>query len=151
MTRIREEVTIAAPADRVWAVVHEDLRNAPRWTANLRKAVVLEEDDERRLLRYDLELPAWKGSLELEEEVWEPPKECAGRFTDGPLKGTWSYRYSQRAGKTKLVYEMDYELGGVLRFLSGALAGQYAAGIRGTMAALKDYVESGKGPKSAGA
>jgi hypothetical protein len=27
------------------------------------------------------------------------------------------------------------------------LAGQYAAGIRSNMAALKKYVESGKGPK----
>lgn len=147
MTKIREEITIAAPADRVWSVVHEDLANAPRWTSNLRRAVVVEEDDQRRVLRYDLQLPAWQGSLELEEEVWEPASECAGSFIDGPLKGTWSYRYSERAGKTKLVYEMDYELGGMLRFLSGVLAGQYAAGIRETMGALKVYVEAGKGPK----
>ena len=149
MTRIREEVTIAAPATKVWEVVHEDLKNAGQWTSNLRRASVVEEDDERRVVRYELELPAWKGAIEVEEDVWEPARECAGRFTKGPLKGTWSYTYRERAGRTRLVYEMNYELGGMLRMLGGVLAGQYAAGIRETMAALKAYVEAGKGPRAA--
>jgi uncharacterized membrane protein len=147
VTKIREEVTIAAPVERVWTVVHEDLGNAKKWTSNLKRAVVVEEDDEHRIVRYDLELPAWSGSLELAEEVWEPPRECAGRFVKGPLKGTWSYVYRERAGKTRLAYEMDYELAGMLRLVGGLLAGQYAAGIRETMASLKTYVESGKGPR----
>ena len=42
---------------------------------------------------------------------------------------------------------MDYELGGMLRFAGGLLAGKYAEGVRGNMAALKKYIESGKGPK----
>jgi hypothetical protein len=41
---------------------------------------------------------------------------------------------------------MDYKLGGLLRFAGGLLARQYAEGIRKSMAALKRYVESGKGP-----
>jgi len=45
------------------------------------------------------------------------------------------------------VYEMDYQLGGLLRFAGPLLAGQYAQGIRDNMAALKKYIESGKGPK----
>ena len=32
-------------------------------------------------------------------------------------------------------------------FAGGLLAGQYAEGIRHNMAALKKYIESGKGPK----
>ena len=43
---------------------------------------------------------------------------------------------------------MDYELGGLLRFAGGLLNSQYADGISKTMAALKKYVESGKGPKA---
>jgi hypothetical protein len=38
---------------------------------------------------------------------------------------------------------MDYELRGLLRFAGGLLKGQYEAGIRRSMAALKTYVESG--------
>ena len=142
MTRIREEVSIAAPPERVWAVVHEDLKNAPKWSATLSRAT-------RRgsIVTYQLRLPAWKGDIEVEETEKSPYRKCAGVFSDGPLEGEWSYSYSQRAGKTKLVYEMDYRLKGMLRFLGGALAGQYAAGIREQMDSLKDYIESGKGPK----
>jgi hypothetical protein len=43
---------------------------------------------------------------------------------------------------------MDYELTGFLRFTGGLLSGQYAEGIRQNMAALKQYIESGKGPKA---
>src|SRR5438128_2016630 len=50
-------------------------------------------------------------------------------------------------GSARLVYEMDYELTGLLRFAGGLLGPQYAEGIRRNMQSLKRYVESGKGPK----
>ncbi|HEX6349593.1 MAG TPA: SRPBCC family protein [Candidatus Dormibacteraeota bacterium] len=142
MTRIREEVSIEAPAERVWAVVHEDLKNAPKWSGYLSRAT-----RKGSTITYQVRLPAWKGTIEVEEETKTPYRKCAGVFTDGPLEGEWSYSYSQRGARTKLVYEMDYRLKGVLRFLGGALAGQYAAGIRDQMQSLKAYIESGKGPK----
>jgi ligand-binding SRPBCC domain-containing protein len=151
MTRLREEIAIEAPVERVWAVVHEDLKNAPKWSGTLKKATLLDgpraAPGKGSQIRYDLSLPGWKGSVEIEQKTWTPLKKCAGVFTEGPLEGTWSYTYSHRGGVTRLVYEMDYKLRGMLRFLGGALAGQYAAGIRSQMASLKQYVESGKGPK----
>jgi hypothetical protein len=84
----------------------------------------------------------------VEQDVWGKPKKCGGRFIRGPLKGTWSYTYTERKdGTTRLVYEMDYEMTGLLRFAGGLLGPQYAAGIRKTMESLKQYIESGKGPK----
>jgi uncharacterized membrane protein len=148
MTTLREEVSIEAPAERVWAVVHEDLENAPRWTSSLRRATLLDGHMGRGArVRYDLDLAGWKGSLEVEHDTWRRPRKAAGHFTDGPLRGSWSYSYSERAGKTRLVYEMDYQLAGMLRLLGGVLAGQYAAGIRDNMVSLKRYIEAGKGPK----
>lgn len=149
MPSIHEEVTIDAPADRVWRVVHEDLRNAPRWTPSLKRAYSVNgrETGPGSRLRYDLELPAWKGHLEVEQTDWKPGRRCAGHFTDGPLKGTWSYSYRTLKSGTKLVYDMDFELGGMLRLLGGVLAREYANGIRETMASLKDYVESDRGPR----
>jgi len=99
--------------------------------------------------RYHLDLPGGlKETLEVEQTVYLKPKRCAGKFVRGPLKGTWSYTYTEsKAGGTHVIYEMEYELGGLLRFAGGLLAGQYAAGIRKNMEALKKYVESGKGPK----
>lgn len=150
MTRIRESVDIDAPAERVWAVVQEDATNAPRWSTNVARIDKLDKDPPGKgtRYRYHLELPGGlKETLEVEQTVYTKPKRCAGRFTRGPLKGTWSYTYTEKAGATHVVYEMDYELGGLLRFAGGLLAGQYAEGIRSNLARLKRYVESGKGPK----
>jgi uncharacterized membrane protein len=151
MTKLHEEVSIEAPVERVWAVVHEDLKNAPKWSSTLQKATLLDgprtAPAKGSRIRYDLKLPAWKGAIEVEIKTWTPHRKCAGVFTEGPLEGEWAYTYGNRGGVTKLVYEMDYRLRGMLRLLGGALAGQYAAGIRSQMAALKKYVEAGKGPK----
>lgn len=150
MTRIRETVDIEAPPSRVWAVVQEDVVNAPRWSTNLAKVEKLDGDPPGKgtRYRYHLELPGGiRETLEVEQSTYTKPKHCSGRFVKGPLKGTWAYTYTERKDGTHVVYEMDYELGGLLRFAGGLLAGQYAEGIRSNMARLKKYVESGKGPK----
>jgi len=148
---LREEVVIEAPAERVWAVVAEDVTNAPRWTTNLDRIEKLDAGPPGKgtRYRYHLNLPGGlKERLEVEQDVWTKPKKCSGRFVRGPLTGTWGYTYTQRKdGTTRLVYEMDYELAGLLRFAGGLLGPQYAAGIRKNMESLKKYVEGGKGPK----
>lgn len=150
MPSIHEEVTIDAPPERVWKVVHEDLKNAPRWTTYLKRAYTVDGGPvgPGTRVRYDLELPAWKGHLELEHTTWNPNRKCAGEFTGGPLKGTWAYSYRTLQAGTKLVYDMEFELTGMLRFLSGMLTREYASGIRTNMAQLKEYVEAGGGPRS---
>ena len=152
MAKVRETLEIAAPAARVWAVVQEDAVNAPKWSSNLAKVEKLDEGPPRQgtRYRYFLNLPGGlKEKLEVEQTVFTKPKRCAGTFIGGPLKGTWSYAYTEhKDGTTRVVYEMDYQLGGLLRFAGGMLAGKYAEGIRDNMLALKKYVESGKGPKA---
>ena len=152
MARIREHVDIDAPPERVWAVVAEDVKNAPKWTTYLEKAEKLDTGPpgEGTRYRYHLSLPGGhKVTLEVEQDVYDKPKKCAGRFIKGPLKGKWSYTYTHRKdGSTRLVYEMDYELGGLLRLAGGLLGPQYAAGIRKNMESLEKYIRSGKGPKA---
>jgi uncharacterized membrane protein len=148
--KLREEVDIDAPAERVWAVVQEDATNAPKWSSHVAKIEKLDKEPPGKgtRYRYHLALPGGiKETLEVEQSVYNKPKKCAGKFTRGPVKGTWSYTYAEKDGWTHVVYEMDYELGGLLRFAGGLLAGQYAEGIRHNMAGLKKYIESGKGPK----
>ena len=148
MTKIRETVDIKAPAASVWAVVQEDAVNAPRWSTNLARIEKLDGDPPGKgtRYRYHLDLPGWKGTLEVEQTTYTKPKHCAGKFVKGPLKGTWSYMYTEKGGATHVVYEMDYELGGFLRFAGGLLSGEYAKGVRQNLVRLKGYVESGKGP-----
>jgi uncharacterized membrane protein len=150
MAKLRETVDIDARASRVWAVVQEDVVNVPKWSKQVAKVEQLDSKPPAKgtRYRYHLNLPGGlKETLEVEQTTWVKPKRCAGKFIKGPLKGTWSYAYSEGREGTRVVYEMDYELGGLLRFAGGLLAGQYAEGIRSNMAALKKYIESGKGPK----
>lgn len=152
MAVIRESIDIDAAPERVWAVVAEDVKNAPKWTTNLAKIDKLGEGPPGRgtRYRYHLVLPGGHNvQLEVEQDAWNKPRKCAGRFVRGPLQGTWSYTYTQKKdGTTKLTYEMDYELSGLLRFAGGLLGPQYAAGIRDNLQRLKKYIESGKGPKA---
>ena len=144
MTRIRESIQIAAPAERVWAVVHEDLKNARKWTDHLKKVEIVGggRPGKESTIRYHLDLPGGVQVLEVYHETWQPGKKCAGPFTDGPLKGTWAYLYREKDGRTTLTYQMDYELGGLLRFLGSAFKGPYEDGIRRNLQSLKKYVES---------
>ena len=151
MSKIRESVIIKAPAERVWAVVQEDVVHAPQWTTNLGEVEKLDSGAPRAgtRYRYHLDLPGGiKETLDVQQDVFTKPKHCSGRFIKGPLKGEWSYTYSERKDGTHVVYEMDYELTGLLRFAGGLLSRQYAEGIRDNMKRLKAYIEAGKGPKA---
>jgi uncharacterized protein YndB with AHSA1/START domain len=152
VSTVRESVNIEAPPARVWAVVQEDARNAPKWSSNMALVEQLTEGPPGKgtRYRYHLKLPGgFQETIEVEQLAYVKPKHCTGRFTRGPLKGTWSYTYTEhKDGSTHLVYEMDYELGGLLRLAGSLLARQYAEGIRHNMDSLKKYVEAGKGPKA---
>ena len=151
MARLHEVVDIDAPPERVWAVVAEDVKNATKWSSHLEKVEKLDGGPPGKgtRYRYHLDLSGLKEKLEVEQDIWNKPKKCSGRFIKGALKGTWSYTYTARKdGSTRLVYEMDYQLAGLLRFATGVLGPQYAAGIRKNMESLKEYIESGKGPKA---
>jgi hypothetical protein len=143
MTRISEEVSIAAPPAEVWGAVHEDLAGMPRWAGYLRSAqAVGKPPGPGARVRLELELPGgMRADLVLEYTVWDRPRRAAGRFADGPLQGSWSYTYRERNGRTDLLYEMDYDMRGLLRLAGGALRDRYAEGIRRGMAALKEYLE----------
>jgi uncharacterized membrane protein len=152
VTRIREEVEIEAPLETVWTVVHEDLKNAPRWTGNLERAELLNDGPPGKgsEIRYHLKLPGGhRVQLDVLQTTYNKPKRVAGHFTKGPLEGEWSYAYAERDGVTRLIYEMDYQLGGMMRFVGGAFRNAYAAGIRDNMRSLKRYIESGKMPRPA--
>jgi len=151
VAKVHEVVEIDAPAERVWAVVAEDVTNAPRWTSYLDRVDKVDDGPPGKgtRYRYHLSLPGGhQEKVEVEQDVWNKPKKCAGRFIKGPVKGTWTYTYTtKKDGSTRLTYDMDYELSGLLRFTGALLGPQYAAGIRKNMESLKKYVEAGKGPK----
>jgi uncharacterized protein YndB with AHSA1/START domain len=143
VARVREQVSIAVPPERVWRAVHEDLAEVPRWAHYVRRVVLLDGDrpGPGRRVRYDLDLPGdW--SLTLLPAEWERPHRCSGRFAGGPVEGTWSYAYTEGDGQTSLVYETDYRVGGLLRFARALVQSRYEEGVREGMARLKEYLEA---------
>jgi uncharacterized membrane protein len=147
---VRESVEIEAPAERVWAVVHEDFKNAPKWSHNLKRAEVLTPGPTRKgtILRYHLDTPGGEQVTEIEHVTYNPFKVCAGDIIDGPLKGHWKYSYAERSGVTRLTYQMDIEPNGfTARIFFGVIQRQMPVDMRKTMLSLKDYIESGKGPR----
>ena len=150
VAKIHESIDIEAAPERVWAVVAEDVKNVPKWSSNVDRVEKLDQGPPGKGTRYRylLNIGGQKVTIEVEQDVWSRPKSCAGGFVKGPLKGRWAYTYGPRKnGSTRLVYDLDFELTGVLRFATGVLAPQYADGIRKNMQALKRYIESGKGPQ----
>jgi uncharacterized membrane protein len=147
--KVRESVEIDAPVDKVWAVVHEDFKNANKWTSSLDRVDVLTDGPMGKgtELRYTISTPGGKQELEVEHTAVTPGKAVAGRFIKGPIKGTWKYSYAEKDGGTRLTYAMDYEPNGFgARLFFGVIERQVPNDLVRTLASLKKYVESGKGP-----
>lgn len=150
MAAVRETVEIEAPVDRIWAVVHEDFKNATKWTRSLERVEVLTDGPTEKgtELRYVINTPGGKQELVVEHTTVTPGRAVAGKFIKGPVKGQWKYAYSHRDGITKVTYTMDYEPNGfAARLFFGVIEKQIPVDVRATLAGLKKYVESGKGPK----
>jgi uncharacterized membrane protein len=152
MATVRETVEIDAPVARVWAVVHEDFKNAAKWSNNLDRIDVLTDGPFGRgtELRYVISTPGGKQELEVEHTTVTPGKTVSGKFIRGPIKGTWKYSYAERPDGTRLTYTMDYEPNGIAaRIFFGIIERQLPNDVERTLRSLKRYVESGKGPKRA--
>ena len=146
---MRERIDIMAPPERVWAVVHEDPKNFTKWTTNVSKIEATTDPPTGKgsRFRYHLDIPGGRQVLEIEHVTWNRAKRCAGTYVGGPVKGTWSYAYREIEGGTRLTYQTDFELTGLLRFATGMFVGPFEDGIRQNLQNLKRYVESGRGPK----
>lgn len=146
MALVRESISIAAPAERVWHAVHEDFRNFTRWTTNVKRVQKVSSGPpgEGAVYRYVLDTPAGEHVLEIEHLEWRKPKRCAGEYVRGPVTGTWSYSYAERAGQTRVTYVSDFRLTGVLRLMTGAFLPHYRNGVRDNLRNLKEYVEAGR-------
>ena len=150
VAKVRETVEIDAPVEKVWAVVHEDFKNAKKWTSSLDDIDVLTDGSlgKGTQLRYAITTGAGRQELEVEHTTVTPGKTVAGKFIKGPIKGSWKYSYAEKAGGTKLTYTMDYEPNGfAARLFFGVIERQVPNDLKRTLASLKKYIESGKGPK----
>lgn len=151
MPSLHGKVSIAAPAERVWHAVLEDLPGMPSWARYLKSAS--SEDGAApgvgKKIRLVVDAPV-DISLVMLPEIWDRPRRAMGRWVDGPVSGTWSYDFATADTATDLTYEMDVRLGGMLRFASGMIQGRLDSGIQDAMRRLKEELERpGGGPDKA--
>lgn len=151
MPSLHGNLSIAAPAERVWHAVLEDLAGMPSWARYLKSAAT--EDGaapgQGTKIRLAVDAPG-DISLVMLPEVWERPRRASGRWVDGPVSGTWSYDFASTGTATELTYDMDVKFGGMLRFASGLIQGRLDSGIQDAMRRLKEELEHpGGGPDPA--
>lgn len=148
MPSLHGKVSIAAPAERVWVAVLEDLANMPSWARYLKSASMVDggEPGPGRRVRLAIDAPG-NVSLVMLPQAWERPRLASGRWVDGPVSGTWSYELTTSDTGTDLTYDMDVKLSGRLRFASGLIQGRLDSGIQDAMRRLKEELERpGAGP-----
>ena len=146
MPALHGTVSIAAPADRVWSAVLEDLAGMPSWAQYLKSATVEGGGlpGVGKKIRLDVDAPG-DISLVMEPSVWDRPRRAAGQWVDGPVSGTWSYDFAAEGAGTDVTYDMEVKLGGMLRFASGMIQGRLDSGIKDAMRRLKEELEDGRG------
>ena len=146
MGKIIHEIEIDAPADEVWHAVHGDIPNVPKWSSSLRKTEVVGGGAARKgsKLQYEVAITGGRTiTLELRIDEMKKPRRCAGEIIDGPIGGTWSWTYSSDGDTTRVVYESELKVGGMLRFLKPVIEKDVNEGTKRDLADLKSYVESG--------
>ena len=146
MSRIREAIDIAAPPERVWAAVHGDIPNVPRWSRDVVRTEVVGGGPLRAgsELRYVIRLPAHRTiDMQLTVSVYDEYQQCSGTLRSAAGNGTWDWRYTFDDGHTHVVYEVVINAPLALRLAAPLLERQARTATRKNLVELKRYVESG--------
>ena len=145
MRTMRQQVTIAAPVERVWHAVHVDIPAVSAWSHSLEHTEIVGGGPLQRgsELLYVVRLPMGRTiDLHMVVDVYEEYTRCAGSVEGAVMRGRWGWRYRTRGASTVVVYETAVELKGPLRF-AGRLAEEQVLGdVRRNLDALKEYVEA---------
>ncbi len=142
MPALHGTVSIAAPAERVWSAVLEDLTSMPSWARYLKSAAVEGggTPGPGKKIRLEIDAPG-DIPLVMQPSVWDRPRLASGQWVDSPVSGTWSYAFGAAGAGTEVTYDMDIKLGGMLRFASGMIQGRLDSGIKDAMLRLKAQLE----------
>ena len=149
MSRVREEIEIAAPPERIWAVVHGDIRNVPRWSSNVARTEVVGGGSLRvgSELLYVIKVPAGTTvDVHLTVRRCEEFQLCCGTLRSALGSGTWSWTYRADRNLTNVAYEVQIKAPLALRLVAPLLERQASGATRKNLEALKRYVESSGPP-----
>ncbi len=109
-----EFTTIAAPSEKVWAIV-VDIEKYPEWAHDLKEVVVLDRDDQGRAIQVEFRASALGRSTHyiLEYDYSQAPAVLAWKLVKGDIQRqiTGSYHFSVNPdGGTDVRYDLEVEL-----------------------------------------
>ncbi len=121
MTRVETSVHVAAPPERVWAVV-SDPRNLPRWDRHIVGVEGVPEEGLREGVSYTtvLRFMGVRARVRAEVLAWEPPHRAVVRVSGPVAEATVTTTVEPAGDASILRHEVEY------RFRGGPL-GEVAA------------------------
>lgn len=144
MTRVETSVHVAAPPDRVWAVV-SDPRNLPRWDRHIVRVEGIPEGGLREGATYTtvLRFMAVRAKVRAEVLAWEPPHRAVVRVSGPMVEATVTTTVEPAGDASILRHEVEYRfrggpLGEVAARSLEIVGGAYLAVRHGALAQKRD-------------
>ena len=144
MTRVETTVHVAAPPDRVWAVV-SDPRNLPRWDRHIVRVEGVPEGELREGATYTTVLRSMAVRAKVRAEVlaWEPPHRAVVRLSGPMIEATVTTTVEPAGDASILRPEVEYRFrGGLLGEVAARsleiVGGAYLAVRHGALAQKRD-------------
>lgn len=144
MTRVETSVHVAAPPERVWAVV-SDPRNLPRWDRRVVRVEGVPEGGLREGATYTtvLRFMAVRATVRAEVLAWEPPHRAMVRLSGPMVEATVTTTVEPAGGASILRHEVEYRfrggpLGEVAARSLEIVGGAYLAVRHGALAQKRD-------------
>lgn len=144
MTRVETSVHVAAPPERVWAVV-SDPRNLPRWDRRVVRVEGVPQGGLREGATYTtvLRFMAVRATVRAEVLAWEPPHRAMVRLSGPMVEATVTTTVEPAGGASILRHEVEYRfrggpLGEVAARSLEIVGGAYLAVRHGALAQKRD-------------
>jgi len=144
VTRVETSVHVAAPPERVWAVV-SDPRNLPRWDRRVVRVEGVPEGGLREGATYTtvLRFMAVRATVRAEVLAWEPPHRAMVRLSGPMVEATVTTTVEPAGGASILRHEVEYRfrggpLGEVAARSLEIVGGAYLAVRHGALAQKRD-------------
>ena len=119
------KITIAAPVERVWAVL-ADLERWPEWTASMRSVRALADSAPGEGSRYRVEQPKLQPAV-FEITEWRPPHSFTWEMGSAVLSAVAVHEITPAPGGCELELRLEYAgwMSGVVGLLAGPLTREY--------------------------
>lgn len=115
MATVNVSREIAAPLDKVWAVI-SDVDNEPQYWHGTKS--VRNISKEGNVIKREVVI-AFKDSKTMQTVTLNPNTSIEVKITDGPITGTRLVTLNNSAGKTRVDVVWDFKLGGFMGMFSG--------------------------------